>query len=160
NKPLGYETIFSLSGGSDRTRFYTSAEVKDEGGIIGNTSAARQALRVNLDQKLTDKLNLKLSTGFARSVTDKGFTNNDTVGARLTYGLAYVPSFVKPTQNPDGSWPAPAFSYAGANPLQTAALAVNNEQVLRNTSSASLTWVAHQTDQSSLQLVAAGGSDF
>jgi TonB-linked SusC/RagA family outer membrane protein len=160
NKPLGYETVFSLSGGSERTKFYTSAEIKDENGIIGNTGAARQALRVNLDQKLTDKLNLKLSTGFARSVTDKGFTNNDNLGASVTYALAYIPSFVPLTQNPDGSWPAPAFSYAGANPLQTAALAVNNEQVLRNTSSASLTWMVHQSDRSSFQLVAAGGSDF
>jgi TonB-linked SusC/RagA family outer membrane protein len=160
NKPLGFETILSLSGGSERTRFYTSAEVKDEGGIIGNTGAARQALRVNLDQKLSDRLNLKLSTGFARSVTDKGFTNNDNVGASVTYALAFIPSFIPLRQNPDGSWPAPVFTYGGANPLQTAALAINKEQVLRNTSSASLTWIAHQSNRSSLQLVAAGGSDF
>ena len=160
NKPLAYETVFSLSGGSDRTKFYTSVELKNDGGIISNTGAARQALRVNLDQKLTDRLNFKLSTGFMRSSTNKGFTNNDNAGGSVTYALAYIPSFIPLKQNPDGSWPEPAFSYLGANPLQTAALAVNNEQVLRNTSSASLNWMVHQTDRSSLQLVAAGGSDF
>jgi TonB-linked SusC/RagA family outer membrane protein len=160
NKPLSYETVFSLSGGNDRTRFYTSAEVKRDGGIINNTDAARLALRVNLDQKLTDRLNLKLSTGFARSVIDKGFTNNDNNGASITYALAYIPSFIPLKQNPDGSWPQPIFTYVGANPLQTVALAVNDEQVLRNTSSASFTWFAHQSDRSSLQLVAAGGADF
>ena len=160
NKPMAYETVFSLSGGNDNTRFYTSVEVKSEGGIIGTTGAQRQALRINLDQKLTNTLKLKLSNGFARSQADRGFTNNDNLGASITYALAYIPSFIPLIQNADGSWPAPAFSYAGANPLQTAALAKNDEQVLRNTSAATLDWFAHQGERSSLQLIAAGGADF
>lgn len=160
NKPMGYETVFSLSGGSENTKFYTSIGLKDEGGIIGNTGAQRQAIRINLDQKLASNLKLKISNGFARSQADRGFTNNDNLGASITYALAYIPSFVPLKQNPDGSWPAPAFTYAGANPLQTAALARNNEQVLRNTSSATLDWFAHQGERSSVQLIAAGGADF
>ena len=160
NKPATYETVFSLSGGTEKTRFYTSAELKDEGGIIGTTGASRQALRVNLDQKFTDRFNMKLSSGFARSKADRGFTNNDNLGASITYALAYIPSFIPLTQNPDGSWPAPAFTYAGANPLQTAALAKNDEQVIRNTSSVTFDYIAHQTDRSSLTFVGATGADF
>jgi len=77
NKPLSYETNIDVSGGTENTRYFLSGSTKRDGGIIDNTFNDRQNLRANLDQSLSDKLQLSFSTAFTRNQTDKGFTNND-----------------------------------------------------------------------------------
>ena len=159
NKPLSYESQLDLSGGNDRTRYFISGGWKKDNGIIGNTGAERQTLRANVSQRLNDKLNLDVTTAFVRNDNDKGFTNNDNTGASVTYSLAYIPSFIslKPV---NGVYPTPAIGYFGSNPLQTAALATNNEKVIRYTGGATLTWNAWTGEHQSLKFVAAGGADF
>src|SRR5438034_9590054 len=157
-KPFAYETNLDVSGGSENTRYFVGGSSKRDGGIIGNTFDERQNLRMNLDQTLSDRLNLSVSTAFNRTATDKGFTNNDNNGASVTYAIAYVPSFV-PLLPQNGVYPQPFVSYLGSNPVQTAALAKNTETVYRFTGGATLTWQAVQTARHSLQLIGAAGTD-
>src|SRR5205085_2791781 len=51
-KPLSFESGASVSGGTENTQYFASGTVKDDGGIIQNTGFKRQALRLNLDQRL------------------------------------------------------------------------------------------------------------
>jgi TonB-linked SusC/RagA family outer membrane protein len=158
-KPFGYETIADVSGGDENTKYYVSAGWKNDKGIIENTGAERQSLRLNLDQKIGSRWNLQASSAFNRTLADRGITNNDNVGGSVTYALAYVPSFI-PLLNADGSFRLPEITYGGSNPLQTAALSTNTETVLRFTGGATLSFQALTTEHSSLRLVGAAGADF
>jgi TonB-dependent starch-binding outer membrane protein SusC len=158
SKPFAYETNLNVSGGSENTRYFLAGSSKRDGGIIGNTFDERQNLRANIDQAFSDRFKLSVSTGFSRSATDKGFTNNDNNGASVTYAIAYTPGFVN-LEPSNGLYPQPGITYLGSNPLQTAALAKNTETVYRFTGGATLTWQAVQTVHHSLQLIGAGGAD-
>ncbi|HEY7877960.1 MAG TPA: SusC/RagA family TonB-linked outer membrane protein [Gemmatimonadaceae bacterium] len=158
NKPLSYETSLDVSGGNDNTKYFISGDWSHQGGIINNTDAGRQSLRVNLDQRLAEKLMLNLSTAFTRTTTDRGMTNNDNSGAGITYALAYIPSFV-PLLPVKGVYPQPAFTYQNANPLQTIALGSNAEAVDRFTGGATLTYQALEAGKHDLKFVGGAGGD-
>jgi hypothetical protein len=110
-----------------------------------------------VSQQLNDKLTLDITTAFVRTNNDKGFTNNDNTGASVTYSLAYIPSFL-PLKPVNGVYPTPEIGYFGSNPIQTAALATNNEKVLRYTGGATLTWNAWTSERQALKRVAGTSS--
>ncbi len=157
--PVDYETLLDLSGGNDRTRYYTSGDLDYTGGIIGNTGNMRQTLRVNLDQHLANNLEGSFNANYAHNNSDRGFVNNDNSGGSVPYALAYIPSFenIKP-QN--GVYPQLPITYLGANPLQTIADGQNTDEVNRFTSGGTANYNALTTDHNSIRLVAAGGLDF
>ena len=159
-KPLSSETQLEVSGGAAGTRYFVSGGLKGDGGIVPNTGAQRQNLRANLDQSFSDRLTMSLSTGFDRTTTQRGFTNNDNAGASVTYALAYIPGFV-PLKPVNGVFPDPGgLSYFGANPLQTTTLGSNDETALRFTGGLNLTLQTLQTERQNLKFVGAGGIDF
>ena len=159
-KPLSNETQLELSGGAAGTRYYISGGQKGDGGIITNTGAQRQNIRANLDQSFSDRFTMALSTGFDRTATQRGFTNNDNAGASVTYALAYIPGFV-PLKPVNGVFPNPGgLSYFGSNPLQTTALGSNDETALRFTGGLNLSFQAVQSERQNLRIVGAGGIDF
>lgn len=159
NKPLSYETQLSNTGGDANTKYFLSGGWKYDGGIMQNTGAGRQNLRFNIDQTLSPKLKLSVTSAFSRNLSQRGFTNNDNLGASVSYALAYIPSFI-PLTPVNGVYPQPAITYKGANPLQTAALGRNDETTTRFTSGASLSYDAYATEHSTLKLVTAAGADF
>jgi TonB-linked SusC/RagA family outer membrane protein len=152
------ETQLDVGGGSGNTTYYVSGGIKRDNGIIENTYAERQTIRVNLGQSLSDRLNLSVTSAFVHSTNDRGFINNDNTGAGMTYALAYIPSFV-PLLDASGKFRVPEFTYLGSNPLQTAALGRNVETVNRFTGGGTLNYDAWSNDRQSLKLVAAGGAD-
>lgn len=160
NRPLGYETLLDVSGGSETTKYFVSGGWKEDGGIIANTGAGRQSLRVNVDQKMSDKVTFAISTAFNRTDAQRGFINNDNAGASIPYALLYIPSFIPIVKQADGTYPIPDVSYFSANPLQTADLAKNEETAIRFTGGGTLTYHAFTTEHQSLKLVASGGLDF
>ena len=152
------ETQLDVGGGTGTTTYYVSGGVKRDNGIIKNTYAERQTVRLNLGQHLSDRLTLSVTSAFARNANDRGFINNDNTGAGMTYALAYIPSFV-PLLDANGKFRIPEFTYLGSNPLQTAALGRNRETVNRFTGGANLDYDAWNNDKQSLKFVAAGGAD-
>ena len=157
-KPFAWETEASVGGGDENTKYYVSGGWTDNPGIVTNSFAKKQNLRVNLEQNLGKRLNLQVTSAFTRNQTDRGITNNDNNGGSVTYALAYIPSFL-PLLNPDGTFHQLQATYLQSNPLQTATLSTNDEQVLRFTGGANLSFQAWTTEHSSLKLVAAGGAD-
>lgn len=158
NQPLSYQTALTVTGGDENTRYFLSGSTQQDNGIIANTGAGRQTLRLNLDQTFTDRLKLSFSSAFNRTETDRGFTNNDNAGASVTYAIAYIPGF-EPLLPANGVYPQPSITYLSSNPLQTTALGINNEVALGFTGGAQLTWQALTTEHHSLQVVGGAGID-
>jgi TonB-linked SusC/RagA family outer membrane protein len=158
-KPLSHETLVTVSGGDDNTRYFGSGNLKHDGGIIDNTGFNRQSVRLNLDQQFGQRVKLSLNTNVAHTKADRGITNNDNNGISYYYVLSFVPSFSDiASRNPDGSFKINPWTTS--NPLQTAALSTNDEDVWRYISGANLEWRAIQTDNSALRLIGNGGLDY
>jgi len=157
-KSLGSETALSLSGGDANTQFFASGLVKNDEGIIANTGFQKQSIRLNLDQDFSPRLRVSLSTNVLHTLAKRGLTNNDNTSTSYFMSLAFTPSFVDLSQNPDGTFPDNPF--VSSNALQTAALVKNDEDVWRFIASSKVDWTAITTPRSSVRLLVNGGLDF
>jgi TonB-linked SusC/RagA family outer membrane protein len=155
-----YEVVGDVRGGSDATRYFVSGSWKQDQGIEPKTGFNRQGLRVNLDQRLGRKLDVRVSSVFNRSFAARGWDNNCNNFACAGYFLAYTPSFVDLRPNPDGTFRAPLGGIQNpANPLQTSELAQNAAETYRFTGGVTAYFDAHSGERATLRIVAAGGTD-
>ena len=147
-----------ISGGNKNTKIFSSFTVKDEAGIVKNTGYAKNAIRLNLDQKLFDFMDLQVSTNYINAHSDRGFFNNDNSGTTMGISFIQTPSWADLLPDADGNFPNN--SYSSANFLQTAELMTNRETVNRFIPSVKLTTRLHTTDNSNLRLILQGGLDY
>jgi TonB-linked SusC/RagA family outer membrane protein len=160
-----YETNFSVTGGSDNTKYFFAASNKDESGIMKNTGAMRQNLRLNLDQTIGSRLTANVSTGFVRSGNDRGITgNNNTSSISPLYLFGYSPAVMDlNTRDEAGNFPENPFVGGGArssNPFQTMAYVKNHSEVYRWIGAGRLDLAALTTDHHEVTLSAQGGIDW
>ena len=155
---ISTETIVDLSGGSETTRYFMSGLWKNDKGIIENTGFEKQALRLNLDQAIGDRLDLALGASLVHSTAARGLTNNDNSGTSFYMVFPSTPSFVNLRQNADGTFPINPFERS--NPLQTAALMTNDEDVWRIISSLNANYEAYSAGAHEVQIIAVGGLDY
>lgn len=155
------ETILTATGGSDNTKFYVSADDKQEKGIARNTAARRQSLRFNLDQSLGNKLTTQLSGTIIRSFSQRGVSNNDNALSSPLYAFAYTPAiFPLAEKDADGKhMDNPAVGGNISNPFDTFERLVNNEDVYRQIASGRLNYSLLATGRNDVQLSFAGGAD-
>ena len=66
--------FFKISGGGEKTRYYTSFSYVDEGGTTINTGKKSFSTRVNLDYFLSKKLTFTVSFDYFNSKTDGNMT--------------------------------------------------------------------------------------
>ena len=156
--PISSESVVDFSGGDSNTRYFASGLWKHDGGIIENTGYGKQAVRANLDQDLSSRLNLSLQTSLTRSLAQRGLTNNDNAGVSWWMVFPFTPSFLDLRQSADGTFPANRFGNI-SNPLQTAALMKNDEKVNRSIAAGRLSFNAIQGQSYSLTFTANGGAD-
>lgn len=64
---LGTDNNVSVSGGKDKTKYYTSASYFFNQGIIRNTDFKRFSFRMNLDQELTKWANMSVGLNYINS---------------------------------------------------------------------------------------------
>jgi TonB-linked SusC/RagA family outer membrane protein len=157
-KGLLSNTNLSLSGGSNKTKFYVGASYKNEDGIVKNTGYEKASIRLNLDQDITDWLDISFTTNYINSSADRGFFNNDNTGT--TIGIALTSTVPWAQLFPDENGNYPDNNYAASNPLQTRDLITNNEKVNRFIGGATATARLYQTDNASLKLILRGGVDY
>lgn len=157
--PLSSESSLGMNGGSETTQYFTSLLWSHDGGIIPNSDADKQALRVNLNQAVGARVNASLNAQGIHSRRDPSITQNENVGASLPSGFGYGgASWIDLQQQPDGTYPKNPF--ANNNPFQTAALFKNREDVWRGIVSGRLSVDMLRSDHQSLQLLLNGGGDF
>ena len=156
HKPLATETLISAAGGTESTQYYASGFLNRDPGIIQNTFYNKSGGRLNLDQQVGKNLKLTLGDQVIHSNTGRGLSNNDNVGAVFYAVLPFTPSFFD-LRPQNGVYPANPF--APSNPLQTAALLHNYEEVWRNVISLTADYSVFQTSTQALKVVGTGGAD-
>src|SRR5690606_36150820 len=156
---LSYETALDVSGGTENTRYFVGGTWKRDDGIELNTGFDRQALRVNVDQNLGQRAQLKVSTVYNRAEHDRGWNNNCNNFACHGYAFAYTPSFVDlSAKTPEGLYVDPDWGVP-ANSLQLIENAENNETTNRFTGGVTLDYDAYASDRQQLRVVAGAGVD-
>jgi hypothetical protein len=157
-KALAHETNLSVSGGGEGTQYYISGQVQNTPGIIDNTGFQRQSVRLNLDQRVSTRLHANLTTNVLHTLAERGLTNNDNSTTSFGVVLAFTPSFTNLQRRNDGSFRDNPF--VPSNPLQTAALMKNSENVWRFLTSGTLDYELFTNDRHALKLIGRGGLDF
>ena len=158
NGDLSYETLGSLSGGDANTRYYASGSLKNDEGVITNTGFQRQSLRLNLDQQFGDRFSANVSTNILHTLAARGLTNNDNTSTSFYMAFPATPNFVDLTQDENGLFRTNPG--AASNPLQTAALMRNDEDVWRLIGAGSASVDLIRGAGSSLRVIGTGGVDF
>ncbi len=158
NKGVLSTTNLSVSGGSERTQFYLSGQVKDDGGIIENTGYEKQSIRANVAHRISRIVNMDITTNYVRSEARRGITGNDNTGTSYGVALAFTPNFVDLTPDAEGNYPDNPFN--SSNPLQTRDLSDIGETTNRFITSGRVGLDIYQTETQGLKLVAEAGADF
>ena len=149
-------TQLSYSGGTDKTRYYASGVYKNEGGIVKNTGYEKSFIRINLDHKFNNWLELGMSSNYVNSVADRGFFNNGNTNTTIGYALAFTGPWENLFPDEAGVYPAGG---AGSNVLETIDRITNQENVNRFFNSANATLRLLTKDNQALKLVAIAGRD-
>lgn len=159
NQATLLNTRINLSGGTDKTKFFVSGNITDEEGTVKNTGFNRYSIRANIDHKITNGINLSVSSNYLRSETERGFTGNqNNSGASIGYSTAYVPNYFDLRRSKDGTYPTnPYFS---ENPVAVTDNGINNSLVNRFIQAFTLDIDLLKTDKSYLKAQISGGLDY
>ncbi|SDD71581.1 TonB-linked outer membrane protein, SusC/RagA family [Mucilaginibacter pineti] len=100
----------SITGGSDKTKYYISGSYFNQDGIIRNSGFERYSAKINLDQQVTDEFKIGISLNLAntqnnRSTRSEMQLNNSGV---VLGALEQIPTLA--VYNPDGTYALNPFS--------------------------------------------------
>lgn len=142
-----HDHYFKVSGGGQKTRYFTSFSYVDEGGTTINTNSKRFSTRVNLDYYLSRKLLFSVQFNYFNNRTFGNISLNDESGRpRNIRKMAYIkaPNMsiheYDENGNLTGEYFTPINSYQGSgslyyNPVAVSNLGMNdrNANTLQNT---------------------------
>ena len=157
NTGIVSNTRLSVSGGTDKIRFYAGGTRWDETGIQKRTGYTRNSVRLNLDMKPASWWDVGVSTNVLNTNSDRSFSGNDNNGVSLGYSLAYLPNWL-PQLPVNGVYPEN--KYTGQNSLEIVDKAVNNEKVNRYIVSFNNTVHLLRQEGHNLKLALQGGLDY
>jgi TonB-dependent starch-binding outer membrane protein SusC len=153
-----YETSVSARGSIQSTQYFVSLLDNRENGIVPNTSAGKQALRINIDQPIGSRVTIALGAQGIHTTRDPGVTQNGNNGTPIGGAIAYGgATWLDLRQRADGTYPVNP--YAASNAFQTVALFRNNESVWRSILSERVSVDLLTSDRQSLRFISAGGVD-
>jgi TonB-linked SusC/RagA family outer membrane protein len=90
-----HDHYFNISGGGEKTRYFTSFSYVDEGGTTINTRARRFSTRVNLDYFLSKKILFSVLFNYTNNKVDGNLELDDGTGTntnRNVREMAYIKS--------------------------------------------------------------------
>jgi len=90
---ITHDHYFSITGGGEKTRYFTSFSYVNEGGTTINTGATRFSTRVNLDYFLSKKLVFGIQFNYTNNSTDGNVEFDDGSGTgkkRNVRQMAYI----------------------------------------------------------------------
>lgn len=150
-------TRLSVSGGTDKTKFYVAAALNDETGIQQRTGFQRKSIRVNVDHKLAKWIDFSIGSNYLRTGAQRSFSGNDNRGVSVGYVLAYIPNYAQ-LSPVNGIYPDSR--YTGDNPLAIVDRTINNETTNRFIQSFTSNVYFLQKPNSTLKLAFSGGLDY
>jgi TonB-linked SusC/RagA family outer membrane protein len=148
----------SIRGGDEKTKFFVSGSLTDEGGIVRRTGFERQSVRANIEHKLSKGIVLSVNSNYIRTSTDRGFTGNqNNSGASIGYNISYVPNYfdLRPV---NGVYPSNP--YFAENPVHVTDKGINNALVNRFIQSFNLDVNLFKNENSQLKFRVNGGLDY
>ncbi|SMO38569.1 SusC/RagA family TonB-linked outer membrane protein [Solitalea koreensis] len=151
-------TSLSLSGGSEKTKFFVSGLYLDEDGIIKTTGYKKYSVRANVDHKISNRFSVALTTNYINSSADRGLTNNDNNSVSFGIALSSTPTYAN--LFPDAKGVYPLNPYSASNPIETRDVITNNERINRFIGGLTLTSFLQQSDRSVTKLILKGGLDY
>jgi TonB-linked SusC/RagA family outer membrane protein len=154
---LSMETHASVAGGSEDTTYYASIMSRDDPGIIRNTGYEKQTLRLNLTQRIGERLRIAASSNLIHSDAARSVSNNDNAGVSHYMTLAATPSFFDAYGS--GTYPCNRFVPSQNNPLQTARFMNDSEDTWRFMSSGAANLAVLESAEQSLNVGAVLGVD-
>lgn len=95
------EYSVNFSGGTDKTKFYSSLGFSDQQGIIKSSGFKRFSGRLNLEHFMSDRLGFGMTMGYSNTNTQQVQNDNNIYGVM---GAAILIPPVVPVYNEDGSW--------------------------------------------------------
>jgi TonB-linked SusC/RagA family outer membrane protein len=159
NRQASYETDLSESGTQGGTQYFLSGLAKYDNGIMLNTGYNKQSVRTNITQTFLSSVSANVNLNLVHSLTRRGLTGNDNIGASPYTVLDYTPQFINLNHvNPDGAWAINP--YGAANPFADAYLMQTPEEVTRIIGGGAIDWTAWSTEHQSLRLTLQGGADY
>lgn len=151
-------TNLTVSGGNDKTKFYASGSFQTETGIQKRTGFDRRSIRLNIDHKINNWIDLKLNTNYLNTYSSRSYTGNDNNGVSLSYSLGYIPNFIDLNKRADGTYPESPTT--GQNPLEIVDRGENIERTNRFLYSGELNFALLRKENYSLKLGFRGGLDY
>ncbi|MGK2861395.1 MAG: SusC/RagA family TonB-linked outer membrane protein [Chitinophagaceae bacterium] len=158
NKGFMSNTRLSVSGGNDKTSYYAGFTRRDDEGIVKKTGYEKTSFRLNLDQKLTNFLDLSLNANYVESDANRGFFNNDNTSTTLGVSFVSTPSWVNLYPDANGNYPNNPL--APSNFVQTRDLITNNEKVNRILLGGRTTLKIFNKGKHDVKIIALGGIDY
>lgn len=156
---LSYDLSGNIRGGNASTNYYVSGSLKNDEGIIENTGFERQSVRANIASGVGEALDFNVNLNYIHTEQLRGLTQNDNNQTSYWMVFPNVPDFFDLGRRPDGSFPENPFVGNGSNPLQTASLLENEEDVQRFIAGVNGNLALLDTERQSLQLRVNGGVD-
>ncbi|GAB4230012.1 MAG: TonB-dependent receptor [Ekhidna sp.] len=153
------DSRLSISGGSQKTKFYFNASRRDEDGIMLNTGYSRNSFRLNLDHNISDKLKIGTSTNYVNSHADRGPVGNENNGG---YSVGYNLAFAKDWEDffPDENGIYSSGSFGGVNVIFNRDFIKNSEDIDRLIQGVNLEYTALRETNYQLKFKVNGGLDF
>jgi len=157
NRPLQSISALSLSGGSQNTSYYISGTYRNQGGLVDNTGYEKASIRANINNKLTDRFQVNLSTQYIFADADRGLFNNSNANTTVGYAMAFTRPWDDLFSDENGNYPANG--RVGSNALETIALTTNEERINRFFGSLTLSYDLIQRDNQTLKAIGEFGID-
>jgi TonB-linked SusC/RagA family outer membrane protein len=157
NKGMMNSTRLSISGGNERTTYFTGFTYKDDEGIVKHTGYRKMAYRINIDQKVFSCLDLSLNYNYVESAADRGYFNNDNTSTSIGVSFVSTPWWVDLHPNSNGIYPNNPV--APSNILQTRDLMTNREKVNRTLLGGTATLKIFKNEMHDIKVIARGGID-
>lgn len=157
NSPIRTITALSASGGSNKTKFYVSGTYRLEDGLVPNTGYDKGSARVNIGHKLTDDIEINVSTSYVASTADRGLFNNSNANTTVGYALAFTRPWDDLLADRNGNFPANG--RVGSNVIETVNVITNREKINRFFGSFSGTYNIITQDNQTLKFGFEAGLD-
>jgi TonB-linked SusC/RagA family outer membrane protein len=114
------ENYLSLSGGSERTKYYLAGTHTKEEGIMEATNYRKVNFRLNLDQFVNKWLQLSANANYINSHSDRVPNGGVVGGEGVITNFAFQPNWFDLRANAEGKFPTPPFA-GFANELEVLA---------------------------------------
>ncbi|MEO5996850.1 MAG: SusC/RagA family TonB-linked outer membrane protein [Chitinophagaceae bacterium] len=157
HKGLMTNNRLSVSGGNEATKYYVGFTHKDDEGIVKGTGYQKSSFRVNLDQKVTNFIDVSVNANYVSSTADRGFFSNDNTSTTLGVSYVATPSWVNLYPDANGNYPDNPL--APSNFIQSRELITNREKVERVLLGGTATWKILNIGKHNLRFIARGGLD-